>query len=392
MKKFIPVIMVVVLVGAAVSLLMIRKAQLADAKPASVLPVVVNTVKLAEGAVTLSLPAMGMVASDLSTTLSSRVSGRVFKVYKQEGEAIQEGETLARIDSRELVAKKEALLLKSQGLEYRIVAGEENVKAMEIGLAAARESHARTDQLLKVKGASVEEFRREEATLAGISAKLSAARNTVATLKKEKDSLDQNILAIDAQLSYATITAPISGTLAKRMVMAGDLAMPGTPLLRIAANDGLHLNLSLPTSVNAKEILFQGRKIPLAPKHQATATGLRQYLAQLPGNSGLVEGQFLTVRVLIYDAADVLVPVDGLLTIGGKSFVFTFANQQATKVEVAIKARGTEGVVLAANLAGSRILVAKPDILLRVSAGVPVYAHESGQQTASAGNNAATAE
>ena len=375
-KKFISAIIMVVIVVAAVSLLKIRKAQLARAKPAAVLPVVVDTARLAKSIVTLTLPAMGVVASDLSTTLSTKVSGRILKVYKQEGALIKKGDILALIDNRDLAAKKEALQLKSQGVGYQIDARQEDVKALEIALAAAHETHARTDELLKVKGASIEEFRREEANIAMISAKLSAAKNGVSTLKKSRETLSQNIKEIDALISYATITSPISGTLSKRLVMVGDLAMPGKPLFRISANRGLYLNLSLPDSLRSKEILFQGTRIPLAPKNQASSAGLVQYLAQLLDGSGVVEGQFLNVRVVIYDATDVLVPVDGLLTIDGKSFIFTFENNKVQKVPVVIKARGVEGVVVRPDLAGRCIIVAKPDILLRASSGVPVYAND----------------
>ncbi len=380
MKKFIPVIMVVVVLVAAVALLKTRKAQLAHAKPAAVLPVVVDTVNLVKGGVVLTLPAMGLVASDLSTTLASKVSGRLLKVYKKEGDLVKKGEELAQIDSRELLAKRQSLQLKSEGVGFRIDAGQENIKALELALVVAHEHHRRTDQLLQVKGASIEEFRREEAELASLSAKLSAAKNGLATMAKEQEALQQNILAIKAQLSYAKITAPISGTLSKRLVMVGDLAMPGKPLFRIAANGGLYLNISLPDSVQPQEIIFQGKRIPLAAKNQASATGLVQYLAQLPEQSGVVEGQFVTIQVVIYDAPDVLVPMDGILSINGKSFVFTYGDNQAEKIPVTIKARGSEGVVVATDLAGRRIIVAKPDILLRVSTGVVVDANDGGSQ------------
>jgi uncharacterized membrane protein SirB2 len=50
-----------------------RKHDLAKAQPAQVLPVVVDTVVLNRQPVILSIPAMGIVSSDVSTTISTKV-------------------------------------------------------------------------------------------------------------------------------------------------------------------------------------------------------------------------------------------------------------------------------------------------------------------------------
>ena len=50
------------------------------------------------------------------------------------------------------------------------------------------------------------------------------------------------------------------------------------------------------------------------------------------------------------------------------------------KTGVEIVARGQEGVVVRPDLAGRTILLAKPDILLRTAAGVPVLVRGSGRR------------
>jgi len=374
MKKLITVVLIVAIAVGAAVLLKKRKAQLAKAKPAAVLPVVVEQTELKLSTVRLTLPALGVVASDLSTTLSTKVSGRVLKVFKQEGDVVHKGEKLATIDAADLTAKKQGLLLKSQGLDFRIAANRENIKALQTALAAARETHQRTIELLKIKGASVEQSRREEAEIAKIQAQLSAARNGISTLMKEKQTLAQNVREIDALLSYTRITAPIDGILSKRLVMPGDLATPGKPLFRIAASTGLYLNLSLPDTLHAKQILLAGEPVYLAAKNQSSAAGLVQYIAQIPDGSAMVEGQYVNVRVVVFVGEDVLIPVDALLSVNGRTAVFVLSNGRARKVPVHIKARGSEGVVVAEKLAGQRIAVAKPDILLRLATGAPVLA------------------
>lgn len=376
MKKIISILLIVILAGGAAALLAKRKAGRAKARPAAVLPVVADSLRLKSGPVTLTLPAMGVVSSELSTTLSTKISGRLVHIYKQEGDHLEKGDRLADIDAGELAAKKQGLRLKMEGIDYQIQGMGEKIKAMENSLTAARETHARTVELLRVQGASEEQSRREEANLATLEAGIAAEKSAVSGLIKSKETLRQNIREIENQESYATITAPICGTLSRRLVQPGDLATPGKALFRIAACSGRYLDLSLPDSVRPEKIIFQGKELLLAAKNEASATGLTQYIAALPDDSRVVEGQFVNIRLVIYEGQGVLVPVDGLLTTAGTSSVLTLEKTKALKQRAEILARGSEGAVVQPDLAGRLILIAKPDILLRAAAGVPVLVND----------------
>jgi len=380
MKKIIIPIIMIFLVASAVHLLKKRKAALKKDPVAAVLPVVLDSIALTKTPVTLTLPAMGLVASDMSTTLSTKVSGRITHVYKQEGDLIKKGDKLAEVDASDLVAKKKGLQLKMEGIDFQIVGDKETVKALRSSLTAAQDTHARTLELLAVKGASQEQSSQEQANIDTILAKISAAENGISTLGKTKDTLNQNIKEIDSLLLYTKITAPINGTLSQRLVMAGDLAMPGKPLFKIAANTGLYINLSLPDTIHATNIIWQGKELSLASKNEASSAGLAQYIAPLPDNTGLVEGQYLNIKVVVYEAEDVLLPMDALLSVGDEAFVFPYTDGKAVKTKVKIIARGQEGVVVSPDMSGMKLLVAKPDILLRAAAGVPIHEANKGGQ------------
>jgi RND family efflux transporter MFP subunit len=373
MKKYIALIVVVVVVAAGLLLLRQRKAQLAQVSPASVLPAVVGTMDLKAQPVTLTLPAMGIVASDISAVLSTRISGQVMEVLIQEGDPVKKGEVLARIDATDLVAKKQGITLQRQGIAFQVEAKKAEVNALEMSIKSAREAHARTKELLDIKGASPEQYSQEEAEIAKLKAGLTAARNSIETLQKSMETLGASMREIDSLMNYATLVAPIDGTVSQILARPGDLATPGKPLLRIASRSGLYLNLSLPHSGHATEVLLQGHTLPLTSKEQTGETGLVQYVAPLPQNIGLVEGQFVNVDVVIFTGEDVLVPVDALLTMDGSSSIFALdSDGHAQRLRVEIKVRGVEGAVIDQNLAGRKVIVAKPDILLRVATGVPV--------------------
>jgi hypothetical protein len=67
-----------------------------------------------------------------------------------------------------------------------------------------------------------------------------------------------------------------------------------------------------------------------------------------------------------------LVPLDAVLSREGKQMVFVYENNKTVPVEVHILKSGKEGAVLDVPLEGKVLIVAKPDILLRLLTGVPV--------------------
>jgi len=372
MKKLILLVLAAIVVAAGVTLVKNRKAQLAMVKPPAVLPVVVDTATLIQKPVTLTLPAMGIIKSDLSPTLSTKISSRITAVYKNEGDRVKKGDILATLDASDLIARKQGLLLKKQGLGFEIDGSRHTIKSLEASLASAEEIHKRTGALLKVKGASMEQYRNEEVGITKIKSQLASAHNGISALEKNQQALGQNIKEIENLLTYTTITSPISGTVSRRMAMVGDMTGPGKTLFQISAESGFYINLSLPDSINPHHIIFKDKKLTLVPKNQATATGLVQYLAALPHGEGVVDGQYVNVRVVVYENRTTLIPMDGILNVGSNSFIYILENNQAKKITVHVVARGSEGLVVDRDFSGKTIITAKPDILLRVSAGVPI--------------------
>ena len=95
----------------------------------------------------------------------------------------------------------------------------------------------------------------------------------------------------------------------------------------------------------------------------------------MPLGTSLVEGEFLNVSLVLYSGEGVLLPNDVLLTTEGQSSVLVYKNGKALKIRVTVLRRGREGVMVRQDLAGRTLLLAKPDILLRASTGVPVRIH-----------------
>lgn len=383
MKKIISIIIIIILVVGAVALVKKRKAQSANAKTANILPVVVETKKIKKDNVSFTLPAIGIVGSNFSTILSTKITGKIKKIYKQEGDRINKGDIIAEIDASDIKAKKEGSAIKKRGIIYKINAVQEKIKALKIKLKVTKEAHERTKELFKVDGASVEQLGNEKAQIADLEAQISSNENLISELKKEQQSLNQSIKGIESLIKYSKIKSPIDGTLSKRLVDVGDMAMPGKPLFGISSKEGLYINVSLPDDIKTNKIIFKGKKLSLVPKNQANDRGLNQYIAYVPDELNVVEGQYVNIRVVTYEGKVCLIPIDGILNVDKKAFVFIVQGKKAIPLEVNIMHNGSEGVSVDKDLNGKTIVIAKPDILLRISSGVPIHILQKSAKDAS---------
>lgn len=370
--KLISILIILLIAVGAVMLLKTRKKALVQAPVAAVLPVVVDAITIQPHQVTLTLPAMGIVSSDISTTVSTKISGRVLKIFAQEGDQVKKGDPLIQIDDRELQAKKESLKLKRASLGYDISAKQGSLEALQTTLEDAVESHKRTKELLDVKGASIEQYNKETTGIAQLKAQIQSTKSGVDMLRSGISELRQAEKEIATLLSYSHLRSPINGTLSARLISPGDLAVPGKPLLKLSATDGLYLDVNLPAGIKAERIEYRQQQFALTPKSQASSSGLREYRAALPLGGSQVEGEFLNIKLVLFSGNGILLPNDVLLTTQGKSYVLAYKNGQAAKTPITIINRGSEGVMVKENLQGETLLLAKPDILLRATSGVPV--------------------
>lgn len=176
------------------------EARAADPVPPSPLA----TVVVATRAVGVSLPAEATVEAVRQATLAAQVSGRVVDMRVDAGQAVKKGDLLLRIDARE--ASQAAASASAQ-------------------LANARASFERSENLRQRNFVSQAALDRSRAELAAAEAAAGQAGVVV---------------------GHAAVTAPLSGIVARRLIEAGEMASPGTPLLLLYDPHGLRVTASVP--------------------------------------------------------------------------------------------------------------------------------------------------
>jgi len=186
-------------------------------------PVLVRATTAVASDVPLTVTAVGTVESVATVEVKSRVAGQVLRVAFTEGQEVAKGQVLFEIDPEPLkrqIAQIQADLAKDEALEQQARA---NAARDEATMKQARSSAERGLALSKEGIFSKEQTEQVVATAdaarASLNADLAAIESAVASIKSDRARLAQTEL----QLSYTTITAPISGRAGAVAAKAGNL-------------------------------------------------------------------------------------------------------------------------------------------------------------------------
>ncbi|RWM88702.1 MAG: efflux RND transporter periplasmic adaptor subunit [Mesorhizobium sp.] len=209
---------------------MLSAGQAAPDKPAAAANAARATAIVAATASTADFPirryAIGFVSSPAVVSVNARISSQITSIAVKDGQMVRAGDLLFSLDDRALkaqLARDQATLAKDQALLASATADLERAKALVARQAGTQQAY---DQAI------------------------AAQKSAAATVDADRATID----ADEVQLSYATITAPISGRLGAVSVAIGDLVTTNSgsstspPLVTITQMDPLRVNFNLPES------------------------------------------------------------------------------------------------------------------------------------------------
>jgi RND family efflux transporter MFP subunit len=145
------------------------------------------------------LTATGYTYARERAAVGAKIIGRVERLHVDEGDRVKTGDTIAVLESDDLVAalrQRQAELLQARATQ-----------------ADSRRGEARFERLLEAKAISQAEYDAQATRLEVANAQVALAEANLANTR--------------ARLSYAVITAPIPGVVIERRVEVGEMVAPG---------------------------------------------------------------------------------------------------------------------------------------------------------------------
>jgi len=251
--------------------------------PSEAVPVTVGRpqqVQVREG-----ISVSGTVAAPNSpTSVSFLVSGKVEFVGPREGEFVKEGQVLARIDPTDFnlsVKTVAAQLANAQAAMEKALRSvrPETLEQARIGFERAEDEHRRMKMLYDSKSLAPNDYEKFKAAFE--TAKQQYEQAKAGGQKEDKDLATAAYNQAAAQLEVAqkaladaTLCAPTSGYVARRLIEPGETASAGRPVFEIVQIDPVEVNVGVPeTDVHLVRI---GQKaditVPALPGQSFTGT------------------------------------------------------------------------------------------------------------------------
>ncbi|HEX5862720.1 MAG TPA: efflux RND transporter periplasmic adaptor subunit, partial [Casimicrobiaceae bacterium] len=265
----------------------------------------------------------GTLEPDREAVLRAQVSGSVLQTYADQGQAVNAGTVLARLDA--------------SGIQDAYFSSRAALVAARNAADVAAKDLARNEKLLTAGAIAERDIDQSRRTSIAAQAALEDAKSRLASAEKTYRS--------------TTVTAPFNGIVSERPVSAGDVVQPGTALFTVVDPSSMRLEASVPAEQLASirigvpvsftvsgypGRLFVGRITRINPTADPTTRQVRIYVSIPNEGRALVAGLFANGRMSTATKMGMVVPQSAVDVRGSIPSVIRVKQGKAEKVTVKI--------------------------------------------------------
>jgi len=315
-------------------------------------PPAVVLAEVARAPVVRTLEAVGSTVAAESVDVGAKSPGRITSVEFTDGQRVERGKVLVRLDAEEARAELAAV----------------QAESAEVGQALAR-----AEELL---------------------ARGSGARAPVDDARRRLQAANARVASAQKRLEDTEVRAPFAGRVGLREVSLGAIVDPSTVLATLDSISPIALRMSVPeqalggvapgTRIRARSAAYPDREeegeIHAVASRVDPALRTISVEARLPNPDGrLLPGMLMNVTIDLETIADAVVaPPMAVLVRGDRQFVYRIRDGKAERAPVEIGQRTPDGVHVVRGLeAGERIVV---EGLAGIAEGKPVRVVERGPE------------
>jgi len=250
----------------------------------------------------------GTLEPEREAVLRAQMPGSVLQTYADQGQAVNAGAVLARIDA--------------SGVQDAYTSARAQVVAARNAADIASKDQARNEKLLAAGAIAERDIEQSKRASIAAQAALEDANSRLASAERQYRS--------------TTVTAPFAGVVSDRPVSAGDVVQPGTALYTVVDPSSMRLEASVP----AEQLSLIRGGVPVA----FTVSGYpgRQFVGHITRVNPTADPATRQVRIYVS------IPNAGRTLVGGlfaSGRVSTATRNGLVVPSAAVDVRGTEPVV-----------------------------------------------
>lgn len=205
-------------------------------------PVAVQQHEVTRGELRAEVLGTGTLEARVKASISPKIAGRIRQIAVDQGDKVSRGSVLVTLDDDELqhqVEIAQANLETAQAAIDRLKSDEVRASAI---VTQATSEHQRNVKLAAENAVPQSAVDKSLESLAVADAGVARAVSAVNEGRKQLVTAEKTLQLHRVQLADTQITAPFDGLIVKRQRDAGDIAVPGSPILTLVSTDELWIS------------------------------------------------------------------------------------------------------------------------------------------------------
>lgn len=287
----------------------------------------------------------GTIEAQTAATVSAKISGRIEQVLVQEGQNVQAGDPLVRLESVELA--------------NQVRTARDMVSKAQINYEFAQTDYNRYQKLYEIGAAAQQQVEIAEVKLRTAAADLSSARANL-------DNAEQ-------QYGYGVITAPVDGVISNKTAVVGQVVAPGAALMSVQNINRVYAVVNVDqkdvgriqngqaatVTVDAyPDKTFAASVETINPEAGSSSRMFRTKLIIDNSDLSLKAGMFAKVELATGDAVQMLrIPQSAIVQKQGIYYVFTEESGKAVRHKVEIGDIADETIQIKTGLQSGDIVI-----------------------------------
>jgi membrane fusion protein (multidrug efflux system) len=315
----------------------------------------VEVAKIERATVNEEVEALGTLAADESVVIAPEIAGRVIALGFKEGERVEKGQLLVKLDTAILDAE---------------------LKQLQADLSLARDTFQRNQSLVQRGAGTQVALEQATAQLASSEAKVQLSQ---------------------AKLAQSAMMAPFSGVVGLRSVSFGDYVSVGKTLITLTNIDPIKVDFRVPEIFLAQVKLgqpislkvdavpgrnFQGRIFAVDPVVDVNGRAIKLRATVPNGDLVLKPGLFTRITIVVDRRENaMLVPESAIVPDGIGKIVYIVDNGKAKRIAVELGKRLPGKVEIVKGLTPQMIVVSSGQMRLRDGSAVSIKNAQPAVQT-----------
>lgn len=197
--------------------------------------------------------------------VAAKLAGRVLAVLVEEGQTVDTGEVVARMDTSELEAQLAGAQAQVRRAEKSVAEAQAAIAQRESERTLAEQEHERASKLKESGYGSVQALDLRQSQLNVALAALRAAQAGLDEAHAATDAARAEVARIQSLIDDSTLRAPRRGRVEYKLVQSGEVVAAGAPIVTLLDLSDVYMTVFVPARVAGRLAMGDEARIVLDP-------------------------------------------------------------------------------------------------------------------------------